>query len=247
MSENQLVQILLNMLLTPASDFYVSKLLHSPEYESLDPCTLMEIDLGSFDVSGIPIEVVIKNLHVKGLSNTQVGFNQQGKPDVVVDGNKVSFTAKQPNTQAGYERPSDVPAQVEALGELNINIAGSQMPSGSLRITITATDEIRGVFTAEEEIEGQLDSAKITFSAFSLHPPVSDNTIEVCAELDTAFLTVINEVLNRESSKQSLMGKINDFLASAPTLASLSQKATEQARLALADLKNHSLPFVDMS
>lgn len=33
MSNNQLVDILQNMLLTPASDFYVSKLLHSPEQD----------------------------------------------------------------------------------------------------------------------------------------------------------------------------------------------------------------------
>lgn len=235
MSDNQLVDILQNMLLTPASDFYVSKLLHSPEQDSLDPCSIAEIDLGSFCVLNTLFEIVIKNLHVKGLSNTQVRFNQQGNPEIVVDGNKVSFTAKQPNTQAGYERPSDVPAQVQALGELHISIAGTQMPTGSLGITINATDEIKGEFTAEEEIEGQLDSAKITFSAFSIHPAVSGNTLEVVADLETAFLKVINEILNRESSKQALLDEVNTFLASAQTLASLSQKATEQARLALAD------------
>ena len=237
MSDNQLVQILQNMLFTPASDFYLSKLLHSPEQNSLDPCDMAEIDLGSFDVGGIPFNVVIKNFRVKGLSNTQVRFDQQGNPEVVVVGNKVSFTAKQPNTQAGYERPSDVPAQVEGMGELHINIAGSQMPPGSLSVSIKATDAIIGVFTAKEEIEGQLDSATITFSAFSLHPSVSGNTIEVVADLDTAFLKVINEILNRENSKQALLDEMNTFLASAATLASLSQKATEQARLALADFK----------
>ena len=243
MSDNQLVQILQNMLFTPASDFYLSKLLHSPEQNSLDPCDMAEIDLGSFDVGGIPFNVVIKNFHVKGLSNTQVRFDQQGNPEVVVVGNKVSFTAKQPNTQAGYERPSDVPAQVEGMGELHINIAGSQMPPGSLSVTIKATDAIIGVFTAKEEIEGQLDSATITFSAFSLHPSVSGNTIEVVADLDTAFLKVINEILNRENSKQALLDEMNTFLASAATLASLSQKATEQARLALADFQSVPVPL----
>lgn len=238
MSNNQLVDILKNMLLTPASDFYVSKLLHSPDQSSLDPCNIAEIDLGTFYVIGVPFEMVVKNLHVKGLSNTQIRFNQQGYPDIVVDANKVSFTAKQPNTQEGYERPSDVPAQVQALGELHINIDGSQMPVGSLNITIKATDQIRGVFTAQEEIEGQLDSAEITFLVLSLHPEVSGETIEVIADLETAFLKVINEILNRESSKQSLLGEMNNYLASAATLASLSHKATEQARLALSDFKN---------
>lgn len=242
MSDNQLVEILQNMLFTPASDFYISKLLHGPEQESLDPCNVAMIDLGSFDVMGIPFEVVIKNFNVKGLSNTQIRFNQQGKPEVVVDGNKVSFTAKQPNTQAGYQRPPDVPAQVKALGELHINIGGSQMPPGTLAVTIKATDALRGVFTGQEEIEGQLDSVSITFSALSLHPAVSDDTIEVVAELDTAFLTVINEILNRESTKQVLLDEVNAFLASAQTLASLSQKATTQARLALADVKEMPVP-----
>lgn len=238
MSDNQLVQILQNMLFTPASDFYIAKLLHSSEQDSLDPCNIKEIDLGSFDIMGVPFEIVVKNLHVKGLSNTQIRFDQQGKPEVVVEGNTVSFTAKQPNTQVGYERPSDVPAQVEALGELHITIADSPIPAGSLNITIKSTDAIRGVFTAQEEIEGQLDSAKITFLALSLHPLVSGDTIEVVAELETVFLKVINEILNRESSKQALLDEMNTFLASAQTLASLSQQATEHARLALADFKN---------
>lgn len=147
----------------------------------------------------------------------------------------MSFTAKQPNTQEGYERPSGVPAQVEALGELHITGDGSPMPVGSLSITIKATDQIMGVFTAEEEIEGQLDSAKITFSAFSLHPSVSGDTIEVEADLETLFLEQINQILNRESSKQTLLNEMNTYLASAQTLANFSQKATEQARLALAD------------
>ena len=235
MSNNQLVDILQNMLLTPASDFYVSKLLHSPEQDSLDPCSIAEIYLGSFYVLNTLFEIVVKNLHVKGLSNTQVKFNQQGNPEIVVVGNKVSFTAKQPNTQEGYERPSGVPAQVEALGELHITGDGSPMPVGSLSITIKATDQIMGVFTAEEEIEGQLDSAKITFSAFSLHPSVSGDTIEVEADLETLFLEQINQFLNRESSKQTLLNEMNTYLASAQTLANFSQKATEQARLALAD------------
>lgn len=89
MSNNQLVDILQNMLLTPASDFYVSKLLHSPEQDSLDPCSIAEIYLGSFYVLNTLFEIVVKNLHVKGLSNTQVKFNQQGNPEIVVVGNKV--------------------------------------------------------------------------------------------------------------------------------------------------------------
>lgn len=237
MSNDQLVQILQNMLFTPASDFYVSKLLHSPDQDAIDPCSIAEIDLGTFDVMGFPVEIVIKNLNIKGLSNTQIRFDQQDRPEVVVVGNKVSFAAKQPNTQMGYERPSDVPDQVQALGELHITIGGGSISPGSLSITIKATDEIIGVFTAEEEIEGNLKSAKITFSVLSLHPSVSGDTIEVVADLETAFLKVINDILNRESSKQALLDEMNTFLASAQTLASFSQKATEQARLALADFK----------
>ncbi|WP_324830321.1 hypothetical protein [Pseudomonas saxonica] len=143
MSNNQLVDILQNMLLTPASDFYVSKLLHSPEQDSLDPCSIAEIYLGSFYVLNTLFEIVVKNLHVKGLSNTQVKFNQQGNPEIVVVGNKVSFTAKQPNTQEGYERPSDVPAQVEALGELHITGDGSPMPVGWRSQGASATPHVR--------------------------------------------------------------------------------------------------------
>lgn len=46
MLNNQLVQALKNLLLTPTSDFYISNLLHDLDKQSLDPLVIERIDMG---------------------------------------------------------------------------------------------------------------------------------------------------------------------------------------------------------
>ena len=237
MSDNQLVLILQNMLLTPSSDFYLSSLFYNEDKRSLDPRVIEHIDMGVFEVLGSEVSIEVYDMEVKGCSNTQVRFNDQGAPDIIVDGNVVSFIAKHPNTQEGYQRPPHVPAQIQGEGRLLIKINGELMPEGRLGFTVKTVKEVRGVFSAVEEVAGQLETAKVTFSSLSFLPDTARGNIEVTAELDTSLIAIINQILNRESSLQRLTDEMNKHLALQPSMAALSDVATQYARQALGDFK----------
>lgn len=241
MSNNQFVDVLVNMLLTTKSDFYISKLLYSADNKSLDPCVISSIDLGVTEVFGVEFAILVKDLEVKGLSDTQVRIDAQNKPDIVVVDNEVTFHAKQPNTQEGYQRPPDVPAQVEAVGSLHITIGGEVMPPGTFKVVIKSTDPIQGVFKVVEAVAGDIDSVNIVFSALSIHPATSNGNISVVADLQTSFIGVINDVLNSEKNLLSLITYINGHVSTPEMLSNISDKATQFARQALSAISRDAV------
>lgn len=236
MSNNQLIDILENLLLTPSSDFYISTILYNPNGSALDPRTIDDVDLGTLTVRDIPIGVIIRNLNVRGLSNTQVKFDGQGNPDIKVDGSTVTFHAKQPNTQEGYSRPPQVPAQILANGELDVSIAGSAMPPGTISLVVNSVAELTGTFSATEQVGGQSDTATITFTALSVKPDIGGGNIDIQIHLDTAFQGTINYVLNLASTQQQIIDQVNAKLNGADILSQLSDVATQQARTALGNM-----------
>jgi hypothetical protein len=186
-------------------------------------------------VEGIPIGIVIKALTVKGLSNAQVIFDQDGNPRITVVDDTVTFHAKLPNTQAGYQRPPDVPPQVCAHGQLLVTIAGTVMPPGTIDLVIHSVDDLTGVFTATERESRKLSTLQIDFTHLSVNTALTPNNLVIAITLDTVFVQTINQVLNLPDIQAKLIGEVNTRLASPDILASLSQVATEQARKALAN------------
>lgn len=236
MTDSQLVEILENMLLTPSSDFYISTILYNPDGSALDPRDIDYADLGIFDVQGISIGIIIRCLNIRGLSNSQVKFDAHGDPEITVDSNKVTFHAKQPNTQPGYQRPQQVPNQILASGELDITLAGQSMPPGSISVTINSVDDLTGVFSATLDNPGRLDTVTITFFALSVNPRIGDGNIKIQVSLDTVFQDAINQILNRDENQKRIIDEINSKLSSPDILTSLSQVATEKARAALSGI-----------
>ncbi|AMZ70683.1 MULTISPECIES: hypothetical protein [Pseudomonas] len=236
MSDSQLVQLLENMLLTPASDFYLSSILYNPDGSALDPLTIAEVDLGSFTIEKIPIDIVIKKLNILGLSNSQVKLDNGTDPEIVVDGSTVTFHGKQPNTQDGYQRPPAVPNQIQASGELHVNLNHIDMPPGTFSLTINHVDDLTGVFSATEAVDGQLDTAVVNFSALSVNPVVGNGNITIDIDLATVFKATINQLLNEDANQTKLIAALNGQLSNPNLLASLSQVATTEARKALATI-----------
>lgn len=234
MADSQLVGLLENMLLAPDSDFYISTILFNPDGSSLDPRTIPEVDFGTINVDGLTIGVVVKNLVLQGLSNCQIKFDQNNQPEITVDGSSVTFHGKQPNTQAGYTRPPSVPNQIQAKGELDINLAGTQMPPGTISITVQTVDDLSGTFTATEARPGQLDSATVTFTALQVNPTIGGGNILIQVTLQTQFQGTINQILNQAGNLQKMVDALNAKISSPDILASLSNAATKQAQAALA-------------
>ncbi|RBH56711.1 hypothetical protein EXW72_04455 [Pseudomonas sp. BCA14] len=236
MSDSQLVQLLENMLLTPSSDFYLSKILYNADGSALDPRTIAAVDLGSFSLEGVPIDIVIKKLNIRGLSNSQVKFDSGTNPEIVVDGSTVTFHAKQPNTQDGYQRPATVPNQILANGELHVTLDHSDMPPGTISLTINHVDDLTGVFSATEAVDGQLDTTVVNFSSLSINPVIGNGNLTIVVDLDTVFKATINQLLNEDANQKKIIDALNSEISNPDLLASLSQIATQEARKALANI-----------
>lgn len=229
---NPLVTFLENYLLTPTSDFYLSKILHDPNGKSLDYFSTNEINLGVFPVEGVAIGATIKNLLIKGLSNTQVIISGN-TPDITVVGNQVTFHAKLPNTQQGYIRPPDVPDKIEMQGELDVSIAGTPMPPGSIFVTVNAIENITGVFTADEQEVNDPSTAQVTFTQTSVEIEEDSSNINIAVNIESGFASTLNQVLNTPNVYSTIITQLNDELAKPDILAKLSAVATNCARAAL--------------
>lgn len=241
MSDNQLVLILQNLLLTPASDFYISTLFRSPDKQSLDPRVIERINFGTFEVMGVEFEVECADFEVKGLSNTQVKFDADNNPEIVVEGSQITFAAKHPNHQVGYERPPQVPAEIEGEGRLVISIAGDYLEEGRLGLKIKSVHDVHGVFSCALEVEDELGTAQVFFSAVSFNPVLGNSNVAVSVELNSVFKDIINQVLNRENNLQLLVGELNSHISTPQSLVALSEVATAHARQALGDFKRVSI------
>ncbi|NKB45068.1 MAG: hypothetical protein GKS03_12400 [Alphaproteobacteria bacterium] len=231
-NSDQLVALLENFLLTPESDFYLSTILFDPAGGSIDPLKIPELDLGTVTVDNIDFSINVKNLSVDGLSNIQVVFND-GNPDIIVDGNNVTFVAKLPNTQDGYNRPTEVPATLQMFGELFVAINGTVMTPGTISINVNSIDDITGLFTATEESSGDLGSALITFASVVVAAEETSSNIQIEVCLDTPLSATVNKILNQPKYYEKILAQINNTAAEPAVLKKLSQFATQAAQNAL--------------
>ena len=229
---NPLVTFLENYLLMPNSDFYLSKILYDPNGKSLDYFSTNEINLGVFFVEGVTLDVTIKNLLIKGLSNTQVIISGN-TPDITVVGNQVTFHAKLPNTQQGYIRPLGVPDKIEMQGEIDVSIAGTPMPPGTILVTVNTIENITGVFTADEQEANDLSTAQVTFTQISVEMEEASSNINIEVNIESGFASTINQLLNTPKAYSTIIAQLNVELAKSDTLAKLSAVATNCARAAL--------------
>ena len=232
MADNPLIDMIENILLTPSSDFYVATILHDPAGNALDPRRIDSLDLGILDVQGIPIGIVIKNLLLKGMSNVQVAFGQDGNPKISVDGSTVTFHAILPNQQPGYTRPADVPPQVEANGDLDVTISGKAMPPGTISLTIRKVRDLTGVFDATEGAGG-ISTVEIKFTRLAFDLDLAGGAMTIQVKLKTVFNETINRILNQPDTQATILQKVNEKISSPDILSGLSDVATTQARRAL--------------
>ena len=99
MSQDPVVSLIITFLTTPATDFYLPKMLAKSKDPSLEPYTTSSIDLGSQNIMGLNMKLALKNVGITGITNVQIK-KIGGKPDIQVVGEQVTFTAVRPNTEA---------------------------------------------------------------------------------------------------------------------------------------------------
>lgn len=244
MSDNPLVDAIENILLVPSSDFYIAKILYSEGGDALDPRTIDSFTLNGIVVSDILLDITVGQFNVRGLSNVEVPTLPNGQPAVSVDGDAVTFSAHLPNTNPQYQRPADVPDQVQAGGTLQVSIGDQKMPPGTIAITIQTIQELSGSFTVAETQDGDLNTLSVDFTRLIISPDLSDNNMIIQVKLDTAFIDAVNTVLNLPANQQQLLEQLNQYVNQPGVLVQLSQIATQQAKAALAgnDRKEQRCP-----
>ena len=227
MSDNQLVALLENLLLTPSSDFYISTILHNPNGTAADPLHAKSVDLGTIGEKdlGLKVGIVLKDLVVKGLSNAQVKFDGR-TPEITVDGNLVTFHAKVPNNQPGYTRPADVPDRIEMSGGLDVTIEGQAMPPGTIQITVNSVADVKSTFEATLEKPNDLKTANIDIKSIEIAPGTQQGNIVFKLDLNTGFLESINDILNQSDTQDASVSEVNKQMNQPAELAPLSKAAT---------------------
>lgn len=227
-SPSPICELLVNYLITPGSDFYLSTILYSSSGNSLDPLSISNIDLGTFTIEGVPVGVEFSDVSVRGLSNVQVIMNGD-QPDVTIDGSTVTFNATLPNVQQGYQRPPSVPTTLQLNGTLNVTIGGEAMPSGTISATVNTISDAVAVWTLTDG--GNLIT--ITFSSASVTADTTTSNMKITVSIDSGFGPTLNQILNTPQVYSLIIQQLNDELAQSSILSQLSQTATNAARKAL--------------
>ncbi|MCY4045397.1 MAG: hypothetical protein OXE99_09975 [Cellvibrionales bacterium] len=225
---NQLDQLLIIYLTTPASDFYLSKMLAKSTDPSLEPFTADTIDAGSFEFFGQSIDVSLTQLSIAGITNIQIEKNN-GAPNIQVDGDQVTFVAERPNTEAP---PANVPTDLVATGLLEITASGSESPAVPVTVTVK-TGELTGVFNAIGDPMTP-SSVAIDFTKLTLTTEATSSNIVVdLSQLDSVFKPQVDNLLKQPSTLASLVEKINEQINAQSVLTSVSGGATTAAQGAL--------------
>lgn len=226
---NQLNQILIVYLTTPASDFYLSKMLAKSKDPSLEPFQASDVDAGSLDFFGQTIDVKLKNLSIAGLTNIQIEKDSDGKPNITINGDQVVFVADRPNTEAP---PAGVPTKLTATGEIVIVAGGEDSPAVPVTITVD-TGQLTGTFDATGD-PSTPDSVNIKFTALSITTEANSSNIVVdLSKLNSVFKPQVEELLQKPSTLTDLVQKLNDQVNTSSVLSAVSTAGTQAAQQAL--------------
>ncbi|WP_263081075.1 hypothetical protein [Endozoicomonas sp. Mp262] len=225
---NQLNQILIVYLTTPASDFYLSKMLAKSKDPSLEPFNASNVDAGSIDFYGQTIDVKLQDLSIAGLTNIQIE-KKDGKPRIDINGDLVTFIANRPNTEAP---PQGIPEKLIASGQLLIVAGGENSPLVPVTITVN-TGQLTGTFSATGE-PTQPDSVNIKFTNLTITTDATPENIVVdLSQLDSVFKPQIEELLKKPETLADLVGKLNDQVGTSSVLDAVSNAGTQAAQQAL--------------
>lgn len=228
MTEDPVVILLIAFLTTPASDFYLSKLIGQSISPRLEPLQAGDIDLGSQRILGTRLDMSLRNVSLSGLSSIQIA-RSGAQTEITVEGNRVSFTALHPNTEAP---PPGISPMLTLRGDFIASMAGTPL-SGQFEVTL-ADLAVQGTFRVSCS-DGQVSGVTVSFESLNLNLPATPSNVKITVSLASSFTPSLNKLLN----SADIIGKIVDAIKAALTapaiLAALSAAATEGARATFAE------------
>lgn len=225
---NQLANLLVLYLTTPATDFYVTKIIQKSSNPTLEPFNTNNIDLGSFSVMGSALSVSLESLSIRGLSNIQIA-KENSKPKITINGDQITFYAVRPNTEAP---PTGIPPNLIINTQIKITSDGDASPLVPIVITVL-NGNLVGVFNASGDASIP-DTVRIKFTIATVQADATPANITFdLSQLDSFTKPMIEGYLNQTSTLTMLIQKLNGELASQSVLNSLSQGATQAAQSTL--------------
>lgn len=241
---DQIINILAMGMSTPMTDLYLPKLLLNSKGTKLEPYGPTSFNLGRHAVMGLPMDIRLENVIVKGLSNIQIAKaaptpqNPIPMPRVSTVNNQVTFFAVRPNT----DKASDpVAAQVlNGVSEkLDIDatfiitpVGWNSLTPGTVDITVTNA-EIKGVFNVLNP--NNPNTVATSFTHFSINPPINKSNIHIKLEVNSMFKDIINNVLNTPKMYTQFVNQLNEQLQQPAVLKSISDVGTPALRSVLKD------------
>ncbi|WP_346882203.1 hypothetical protein [uncultured Algibacter sp.] len=229
-SQDPIIPFLILYLTQPNSKFYISKLIAGSTKPQLEPFKDSSLDLGPQTILGETMNFSLKNLVVQGLSNVQVVKNG-GKPEITVNGNNVTFTAKIPNTEAP---PTNIPKVLTLVTSLNVTPKNTPAFGGNLTVTVKTANLI-GSFDATS-VDGTPQKAEISFDKLQISASASSSNINIDLEMNSPFTSFIESILSQEAIINRIMSGVNATVNQPNVLGALSNYATITAREALKNM-----------
>lgn len=229
MNQDPIVSLIILYLTQPLSDFYLPKLIMGAHDPNLEPFNSSRIDLGTQNVMGMPMHLALENLEIEGLSHIEIAKEADQHPRIEVQDSEVTFYAIRPNTEAP---PPNVPMKLDIFSDFIISIPGrGALPAGQIQITVAHTT-VKGVFDATST-DGSADSVKIGFKSLKIIAAANNSNMHVNIKLQSAFVKMINAVLNQPATLQKILDGLNEKLKDHAVLEAISKEATAAARSAL--------------
>jgi hypothetical protein len=205
-------------LADPNSKVYLPQVLLQTSNPSLNPYTMSSLNLGSQNIGGVQINVLLTNVVIGGIPNVTVAQNQGGVFTLV--GLNATMT-----TQFGLlsPPPPGVATTLSFAADFTLSFPGNQL-TGSLSISIS-----QAALTALMVISGdQLLNIVITLNSLvSAVPATAIITPVVTFNPASDFWsTLFQNFLKKQSTVTTIVGQINQQISAPSLLASLSSELT---------------------
>ena len=228
MATDPIIQLLIQFLTKPQSDFYLSKVLMKMDDPKLEPFTFVNLDLGTQTILGLNFRFNLPVGSISGIPNLQIE-KEGGVPRIIVDGNNVKFWAEHPNTEAP---PPGVPDVLTMESDFVVTPEGEPpLPQGHIQVLVNDFKLI-GDFEATSP-DGKPENVVIAFNSFLVEAAATSDNIKIKLTLDSTFTPFINQILNSPAVLQRIVDGVKGKVNSPDILRSISEAGTQAARSAL--------------
>jgi hypothetical protein len=210
-------------LANPAADYYLPKVVYGFNGPRLEPYQVDQIGLGTQSVPDLGLDftnVRFTNVRIEGPSNISAPPAQLiFRPDKI-DATLTLSTLNPPPTLAQGRVPAP---PLKVSGQFAADADGLDEPlTGGFTLLVNTSNIVASLVCSGQE----LDELQIRFVALQLKAALSAMRLD--AKVDSAFVDIINEMLNKDDIKTKALQGVNEKVTG--SLGDISATATQNVR-----------------